>query len=110
MKKLLVVIILGFIAYFVWPARYAVYPAGQGPYATDVETPTRVDRLTGDVAMLTPHGGWQSIGNTRKATAFEQPVDPNANQRPSMHHNEEVRDQHQRSLQGTQEAVDAATQ
>ena len=111
MKKLLLIIVIGFVAYFIWPARYAVYGPGEGPYANQVEAPTRIDRITGDVAKLTPSGGWETIGNTRTATAFEQPaVDPNATRRPSARHNEEVADQHRRSLEGTQKAVDAATE
>ncbi len=111
MKKLLFVILLGFVAYFVWPTRYALYIPGEGPYGAQVDAPTRVDRLTGDGAMLTPSGAWQPIDNTRKATAFEQPaVDPNANRRPSALQHQEVRDQQQHSIESTQKAVDAATE
>lgn len=111
MKKLLVVILIGFVAYFIWPTRYAIYAPGEGPFGAQVDAPTRVDRLTGDGAMLTRTGAWQPLGNARKATAFEQPaIDPNANRRPSARRNQEVRDQQQQSVEGTQRAVDAATQ
>lgn len=111
MKKLLIVIVIGFVAYFIWPTRYAVYAPGEGPYGAQVDAPTRVDRLTGEGAMLTQTGAWKPLGNTRKATAFEQPaVDPNATRRPSNVHNQQVRAQQQQSVQSTQQAVDAATQ
>ena len=111
MKKLLIVVMIGFAAYFIWPTRYAVYGPGEGPFGAQVEAPTRVDRLTGAGFMLTRTGVWQPIGNARKATAFEQPaVDPNANRRSSNLHNQQVHDQQHQSIEGTQKAVDAATQ
>ncbi len=111
MKKLLIVIVIGFVAYFIWPTRYAVYAPGEGPFGAQVDGPTRVDRLTGEGAMLTRSGAWKPLGNTRKATAFEQPaIDPNANRRPSNLHNQQVRDQQHQSIESTQKAVDAATQ
>ena len=111
MKKLLLVILIGFVAYFIWPTRYALYASGEGPYAAEVEAPTRMDRLTGAVSVLTRSGAWKPLGNARKATAFEQPaIDPNANRRPSALRNQEVRDTQQQSIEGTQKAVDAATQ
>jgi len=110
MKKLLVLILLGLAAYFVWPTRYAQYAPGEGPHAAEVDTPTRVDRFTGEIEAQTASGAWQPIGHVRKATAFEQPaVDPNATRRPSAVHHQEVRDTQLHSVEQTQKAVDAAT-
>ena len=111
MKKLLVLILLGLVAYFVWPTRYALYAPGEGPHAAEVDAPTRIDRLTGDTWVMTPTGAWQPIEKARNTGAFERPaVDPNANRRPSEVHNQQVRDQQLHSVQSTQAAVDAATQ
>lgn len=113
MKKLFFLLLLGLFVYFVWPTRYAQYAPGEGPYAAQVapETPTRVDRFTGDVTGQDPSGAWRPLGNVNIAPAFEQPaVDPNATRRPSIRHNQEVADQQRRSVGQTQEAVDAATQ
>ena len=113
MKKLFFLILVGLFAYFVWPTRYQHYAPGEGPYATQEtpDAPPRVDRLTGDVTRQDASGAWRSIGNARRATAFEQPaVDPNATRRPSAQHHQDVADQQRRSVQQTQEAVDAATE
>ena len=111
MKKLLFLILLGLVAYFVWPTRYALYASGEGPYATEINAPTRIDRLTGNAWVMTRSGTWQSIDKARNSGAFEQPaVDPNATRRPSALHNQQVRDQQLRSVERTQAAVDAATQ
>ena len=113
MKKLFFLILLGLFAYFVWPTRYQHYAPGESPHTTEAvsEAPTRVDRLTGDIAVQETSGAWRTVGNKRRALAFEQPaVDPNATRRPSALHRQEVADQHQRSVQQTQNAVQAATE
>ena len=113
MKKLFFVILLGLFASFVWPTRYAQYAPGEGPYAAEVapDTPTRVDRFTGEVTGQDASGDWVPLGNVNIAPAFEQPAaDPNAMQRPSARHNQQVVDQQRRSVGQTQEAVNAATE
>ena len=113
MKKLLFLILLGLVAYFVWPTRYALYAPGEGPFAAEVDAPTRIDRLSGNAWVMTRTGTWQPIETARNTNtgAFERPaVDPNATRRPSALHNQQVRDQQLRSVENTQAAVDAATQ
>lgn len=113
MKKLLLLLLIGLFAYFVWPTRYEQYAPGESPYTerVDNDAPVRVDRLTGDITAQEPSGAWRTVGNTRKALAFERPVvDPNATRRPSARHHQEVADQQRRSIQQTQQAVEDATQ
>lgn len=113
MKKLFFLILLGLFAFFVWPTRYTHYAPGEGAYAAQVapDAPTRVDRFTGEVTGQDPSGAWLPLGNVNIAPPFEKPaVDPNAMQRPSARHNQQVRDQQRRSVEQTQEAVNAATE
>ena len=111
MKKLLFLILIGLAAYFVWPTRYALYAPGEGPFAAEVDAPTRIDRLSGNAWVMTQAGAWQPIETARNTGAFERPaVDPHATRRPSAPHNQHVRDQQLRSVENTQAAVDAATQ
>ena len=113
MKKLFFLILLGLFAFFVWPTRYAHYAPGEGPYAAGIapDTPTRVDRFTGEVTGRDLSGDWVALGNINIAPAFEQPAfDPNATRGASARHNMQVRDQQQRSIGQTQEAVNAATE
>ena len=94
MKKLLFLILIGLVAYFVWPTRYALYAPGEGPFAAEVDAPTRIDRLSGNAWVMTQSGAWQPLETARNTGAFERPaVDPNATRRPSALHNQQVRDQ-----------------
>jgi hypothetical protein len=113
MKKLLLLLLVGLFATFVWPTRYEQYAPGESPYAEQVgdDAPVRVNRLTGDITVQDASGAWRTVGNTRKALAFERPVvDPNATRRPSARHHQDVADQQRRSVEQTQQAVEDATQ
>ena len=58
MKKIFVVILLGLVAYFVWPTQYRSYDAGKGPYAQRTDYPTRVDRFSNEVWYERRSGEW----------------------------------------------------
>jgi len=57
-KKLLLLIVVGLLAYFVWPTRYRTYDPGEGPYAEQTDYSTRVDRFSGDVTYQRRTGEW----------------------------------------------------
>lgn len=112
MKKLFYLFLLAAILVLLSRFRYATYAPGEGPYAAQVapNTATRVDRLTGDIDAQESSGTWRTIGNTRSALAFEQPVDPSAAAAPpSARDNRRLRDQKRYSVETTQDAVEAAT-
>lgn len=113
MKKLLLVLVLvSLFAVFVWPTRYQQFEPGEGPYTIQApDAATRIDRITGDIALLDPSGQWTVIGNERKALAFQRPdVDPNAMHRQKGNPNQQAVDERRHAVQHTQQAVDAATQ
>ena len=113
MKKLIALLLFALFTIFVWPTRYKHYEAGESPYAAQIgsDASVRVDRITGEIETQNASGQWLSVGNARKAVAFERPaVDPNATRRPSLEDNERVVNQQRRSIESTQEAVNKQIQ
>lgn len=111
----LILIVVGLLAYFVWPTPYETYAAGEGPYTRQVpDTPTRVNRFTGDIERQVGEDTWEHIGDKRRALSFQAPADQSSARTPSPQqshrHNQEVVDQQRQSIESTQRAVDAATQ
>jgi hypothetical protein len=102
MRKLFILLLLGLLAFYVWPTRYRSYDAGTGPYAERTDYPTRVDRFSNEVWYERRSGEWIPL----EPEASFEPHRPNPVTEPYTRVDQQEVHRQRNQAQATQDMVD----